>query len=107
MIVLGRVMFNRALLMNIGYQEAKKRREYDCYIFHDVDLIPFVMQNYYGCYDLPRHIGVVSNKTDFVLNYRRYFGGAIGMTSDQIEIINGFSNLMFGWGGEDDDIYNR
>lgn len=93
--------------MSIGYLEARKRQNYDCYIFHDVDLIPLILQNYYGCYDLPRHIAVASNKTNFKLNYAGYFGGAIGMTAKQIERINGFSNIMFGWGGEDDDIYNR
>jgi hypothetical protein len=95
------------MLMNIGFLEARKVAEYDCYIFHDVDLIPFVPENYYGCYDLPRHIDVLRSSTKFELRYKRYFGGAIGLTPNQIESINGFTNLMFGWGGEDDDIYNR
>ena len=29
------------------------------------------------------------------------------MTREQYEAINGFSNSFFGWGGEDDDLYNR
>ena len=33
-------IFNRASLMNIGYLEARKSYPYDCYVFHDVDLIP-------------------------------------------------------------------
>ena len=30
----------RALLLNIGYQEASQLFPWDCYIFHDVDLYP-------------------------------------------------------------------
>ena len=33
--------FNRAALMNIGYAEALKIDEgFDCFVFHDVDLVP-------------------------------------------------------------------
>ena len=29
------------------------------------------------------------------------------MTVDQFKAVNGFSNLFWGWGGEDDDMANR
>ena len=29
------------------------------------------------------------------------------MTKDQILFVNGFSNQFSGWGGEDDDMFNR
>lgn len=29
------------------------------------------------------------------------------MTKDQFYMVNGFSNSFWGWGGEDDDMYNR
>ena len=103
----GKVMFNRAMLMNIGYVEARKRRPYDCYIFHDVDLIPEIVNNYYGCSKQPRHLGVASNKSFYKIEYDTYFGGVISLQSRHIQTINGFSNIMFGWGGEDDDTYNR
>ncbi len=32
--------FNRAALMNVGYAEASKRGAFDCFVFHDVDLVP-------------------------------------------------------------------
>ena len=41
------------------------------------------------------------------LPYDNYFGGAAVFTAEQFKRINGFSNLFWGWGGEDDDSYNR
>ena len=35
------------------------------------------------------------------------FGGVTAITKDHFLLVNGFSNAFFGWGGEDDDIYNR
>ena len=32
--------FNRGALMNVGYTEALKLDDFDCFAFHDVDLVP-------------------------------------------------------------------
>lgn len=55
------LIFNRAALLNAGYLEAKSRAaksggEYDCFIFHDVDLYPQDVFNYYVCSSIPRHM---------------------------------------------------
>lgn len=39
--------FNRAALMNVGFLEALKLHHWDCFIFHDVDLIPLDDRNLY------------------------------------------------------------
>ncbi|XP_031720978.1 beta-1,4-galactosyltransferase 2 [Anarhichas minor] len=104
---LGEETFNRAKLLNVGYTETLKDAEYDCFIFSDVDLIPMDDRNLYHCYDQPRHFAIAMDKFGFRLPYAGYFGGVSGLSKKQFLKINGFPNEYWGWGGEDDDIYNR
>lgn len=55
---LGDDPFNRAMLFNVGFLEALKLRDFDCFIFHDVDLIPEDDRNFYTCPEQPRHMSV-------------------------------------------------
>ncbi|TKR64209.1 hypothetical protein L596_024782 [Steinernema carpocapsae] len=99
--------FNKAKLMNMGFVEARKLYNWDCFIFHDVDMIPENDRNMYTCADKPKHMGVAVDKFKYNLVYAQLVGGVVAFTPEQMEKINGFSNDYWGWGGEDDDIYNR
>ncbi|ROI15952.1 Beta-1,4-galactosyltransferase 1 [Anabarilius grahami] len=99
--------FNRAKLLNVGYVEALKEYDYDCFIFSDVDIIPMDDRNTYKCSSQPRHLSVSMDKFGFRLPYKQYFGGVSAMSKQQFHMINGFPNNYWGWGGEDDDIFNR
>lgn len=101
------VTFNRAMLMNIGYAEAIKEHDWQCFIFHDVDLLPEDDRNIYSCPEKPRHMSVAVDTMKYRLPYGSIFGGVCALSRSQMEAINGFSNRFFGWGGEDDDIYAR
>ena len=57
--------FNRAKLFNVGFVEALKLYEWDCFIFHDVDLLPMDDRNLYTCPDQPRHMSVAIDTFDF------------------------------------------
>uniref|UniRef100_A0A1A8GTB6 Beta-1,4-galactosyltransferase n=1 Tax=Nothobranchius korthausae TaxID=1143690 RepID=A0A1A8GTB6_9TELE len=103
----GDETFNRAKLLNIGYQESLKDKDYNCFVFSDVDLIPMDDRNTYKCFSQPRHLSVSMDKFGFRLPYNQYFGGVSSMSKEQYLKINGFPNNYWGWGGEDDDIYNR
>ncbi|KAK7108727.1 beta-1,4-N-acetylgalactosaminyltransferase bre-4-like [Littorina saxatilis] len=99
--------FNRALLFNIGFKEAMKLNNYTCFIFHDVDLLPEDDRNLYRCSDLPRHMSVAVDRMKYKLPYNQIFGGVTAIPRELFEAVNGFSNMYFGWGGEDDDMFRR
>ncbi|XP_052649925.1 beta-1,4-galactosyltransferase 4 [Harpia harpyja] len=103
----GSTKFNRAKLLNVGYLEALKEANWDCFIFHDVDLVPENDFNIYMCDRQPKHLVVGRNNTGYRLRYRGYFGGVTALTRDQFSKVNGFSNKYWGWGGEDDDLRIR
>ncbi|XP_054685459.1 beta-1,4-galactosyltransferase 4 [Grus americana] len=103
----GNTKFNRAKLLNVGYLEALKEANWDCFIFHDVDLVPENDFNIYMCDRQPKHLVVGRNNTGYRLRYQGYFGGVTALTRDQFSKVNGFSNNYWGWGGEDDDLRIR
>lgn len=61
----GNYKFNRAKLMNVGFLEAMKQYDYECFIFHDVDLIPEDDRNLYTCPEMPRHMSVAVDKFSY------------------------------------------
>ncbi|XP_076149445.1 beta-1,4-galactosyltransferase 1-like [Alosa pseudoharengus] len=103
----GETMFNRAKLLNVGFAEALKEYDYECFIFSDVDIVPMDDRNIYKCYSQPRHLAVAIDKFGFRLPYNQNFGGVSALSKEQYMKINGFPNNYWGWGGEDDDIYHR
>ncbi|KAG0433018.1 hypothetical protein HPB47_020293 [Ixodes persulcatus] len=60
----GNGKFNRAKLLNVGYLET--RELYDCFILHDVDLIPEDDRNLYTCPEQPRHMSVAMSSMNYV-----------------------------------------
>lgn len=103
----GDVQFNRAMLMNIGFVESLKQYDWQCFIFHDVDLLPEDDRNLYSCPEQPRHMSVAVDNLGYELPYADIFGGVSALLKEHMERVNGFSNEFWGWGGEDDDMSNR
>jgi hypothetical protein len=54
--------FNRGKLLNVGFVLASFFYNWDCYIFHDVDLLPEDNRNLYSCQSSPRHLSVAVDK---------------------------------------------
>ncbi|XP_022094521.1 uncharacterized protein LOC110981330 isoform X2 [Acanthaster planci] len=99
--------FNRGMLLNVGYLEALKFTQWDCFIFHDVDHLPQSEFNYYGCVDLPRHFISGADNRNYRVPYSTSFGGVNGFTTAQFRQINGLGNVYQGWCCEDDDLELR
>ena len=93
-------LFNRGMLLNIGFIYAKKMR-CDYVVFHDVDMIP--VQVDYSYSDIPLHLANNIEKETF----DTYFGGVTMFPVEIFEKINGYSNKYWGWGYEDDDLLLR
>jgi hypothetical protein len=91
-------LFNRGMLCNIGFLESQKQK-CDYIVIHDVDMIPTDVD--YSFSEIPIHLA-----TDNI-PFESYFGGITLIPSDLFKKINGFSNLYWGWGFEDDDLRYR
>ncbi|XP_077469969.1 beta-1,4-galactosyltransferase 3-like isoform X2 [Stigmatopora argus] len=104
----GRGTFNRGKLLNAGVREALRDGNWSCVITHDVDLLPEDDRNTYGCDPLhPTHMSAAVDKFHYVLPYVTLLGGVVAATPEHFTTINGYSNRFWGWGGEDDDLWNR
>lgn len=95
--------FNRAAMMNLGY--ALEGHKYDYAIYHDVDMI--CEQGDYSYSEVPAHMATACSQFGYKMPYPEYFGGVTLMPNDVMKGINGFSNIFWGWGGEDDNIRLR
>jgi len=76
-------VFNKAALMNAGYDVIRSKSTamamtarpasndsfggpFDCFLFHDVDMLPEDDRNFYGCgARLPRHVGAYIDKDNY------------------------------------------
>lgn len=99
--------FNRGLLLNIGF-EISRLKHYDRYIFHDVDTYPDLQmfEQYFKFAQYNIHL-TPPDFDNIKYNFADFFGGVESFTEDDFDKINGFPNNYFGWGGEDDSLYNR
>jgi hypothetical protein len=98
--------FNRGQLLNIGFEEAEKEG-YENFIFHDADLLPSdELKEYYeyAPSDKPVHIAAVWDRYG---GNQKYFGGIVAFNKEMFNRINGYPNNFWGWGGEDDELFNR
>lgn len=95
-------VWNKGLLFNAGYRELAQ--DYDYLILHDVDFIPDLKVDYSYC-DIPTLLATECSQYNYTYYFHTYFGGVVAMNKEHYELINGFSNLFRGYGGEDDLLY--
>lgn len=98
--------FNRGALLNIGMELAIKD---GCKLLatHDVDLLPQSdLVPFYYLYSKyhPVHLGHVWQDK---YKYWEFIGGILLMSDFAAVKLNGYPNNFWGWGGEDDALYDR
>lgn len=100
-------VFNKGKLMNTGFKIRSEFEEktLDHYVFHDVDLIP--LEADYSFYENPIHLCPIVSQFDYKLPYENIFGGVTMFTKNAFTKVNGYSTRFYGWGAEDDDMFNR
>jgi beta-1,4-galactosyltransferase 1 len=103
----GNGTYNKAVLMNAAFIYASSEYDFQCFVFHDVDLIPEDDRNMYSCPIFPRHMSVAIDEMNYKLTYEELIGGVLNIRTDHFLTVNGYSNLYWGWGAEDDDLYYR
>jgi hypothetical protein len=95
--------FNRAKLLNIGFDLKKDESDYFC--FHDVDMIP--EETDYSYVTQPTHGLSAIKHLGYKLSTNSYYGGVNFFNKEDFIKINGYSNEFWGWGGEDNDLLSR
>ena len=93
--------------MNAAFQEFKNLYDFNCVVFHDVDMLPENDKNMYLCKKDPVHLSPKINKYNYRYPYGTDFGGVTMMSREQYELVNGHTNLFWGWGKEDSDMEFR
>ena len=85
--------FNKGRIMNAAFLEALKiDQNFQCFIFHDVDLILEDDRNMYTCPQFPRHMSVAIDKFKYNLPYYYLIGGVFQLKTEHFRLANGYSN---------------
>ena len=93
--------FNRAKLLNVGVLET----DFSYYALHDVDMLP--QKADYSFPENPVHLATKVQQFRYRMPYPTYFGGVVLFSKDDFIKVDGFSNEFWGWGSEDDEMYNN
>jgi len=100
-----RGLFNKGVMFNVGVKHAEAIG-CDYMVMNDVDQLPVDSRNTHEFPEDPIHLCSSTDQKDFKF-YDRMVGGALLLTLKHFKEINGYSNEYFGWGQEDDDMYER
>jgi hypothetical protein len=103
----GSETFNKGRLYNIGVVEALKLDTFDCFVFHDVDMLPEHDGNLYYCDQHAHHLSTAIDEMRYHLMYYNLMGGVVAINRRNVFLANGHSNDYWGWGNEDDDFTAR
>jgi GT2 family glycosyltransferase len=97
--------FNRAKLLNIGFDQLKDSCDYFC--FHDIDMLPISKECDYSEINGVCKLSYYVSQFNFVPRPPDELGGVTLIDKDSFLSVNGYRNDYFGWGLEDNDFALR
>ena len=99
------VSFNRGKLFNSAFKEILRLDDFGCFIFHDIDMFVKNDKLLHDCAMSPFHMCSRLDQSNFIPP--SLFGGVSALRRAHFQDVNGYSNLYWKWGGEDDDMFWR
>ena len=96
--------FNKGFLFNVGFKESQNS---DYFVLHDADQIPENPSNDYAFKKRPTHLLTSTSQWNYNKGPSGNVGGALMITRQKYQEINGYSNNFGGWGREDDNMALR
>lgn len=101
-------LFNRGALLNTGVYYANLLGGTTHVILHDVDMIlASGFQHYNTIPKKPTMLATHVQQFNYRMPFAEYFGGVVKFTYEQFIEVNGYSNQFYGWGGEDNELFDR
>lgn len=97
--------WNKGVLFNKGVKYAESIG-CDYVVMNDVDQLPISDKILHEWPKEPLHLCTNTDQAGFTF-YDAMVGGALLLQIEHYKRINGYSNKYFGWGQEDDDMYER
>ena len=100
--------FKRGWLFNIGLHILSLRNIdlHTCVVTHDVDLLASSSKHYFSC-ETPTQLCSELSCFNNGVPYPQSAGGVVTASLRDWRKVNGYTNLMEGWGGEDDHLFWR
>ena len=98
--------FNRGFLANVGIAKGRKLNSLGCLAINDLCKLPLEGVDYSSC-AVPTLLSSEVECFGWGRVYPSWFGGAVIMSDADWTRVNGFSNDFHGWGGEDDELFQR
>lgn len=100
---LGDGLFNRGMLLNIGFLYAEHKA--DAFDLSDVDMLAVEGQVDYSYPEAVTHLASAVSQFNYEMPYPAYFSGHVLLTATHMRSVNGFYNDYPGYGCEDDCFY--
>ncbi|CAE8583440.1 unnamed protein product, partial [Polarella glacialis] len=110
--------FNRGWVFNVAFAVASGQLnaspevtgaagiDFDCAAIQDIDYLPEKGVDYGEC-EVPIQLSSEIDRYDWKTPYLKFAGAVVSMSLTHWRQINGFANNYVGWGGEDDDLFQR